>query len=79
MRRGKEESQDYRMNYKFTTACKKAIKKHNCDQEAYTEGSFTKTTDILQCLNNLANQGIICVFNVWKYVQKFIGCLAVVQ
>ncbi|XP_065915712.1 Golgi apparatus protein 1-like [Dysidea avara] len=56
MRRGKEESQDYRMDYKFTTACSMAIKRYNCDKEAYTEGSFTKTVNILRCLNNLATQ-----------------------
>ena len=60
MRRGKEESQDYRMDYKFTTACSMAIKRYNCDKEAYTEGSFTKTVNILRCLNNLATQGV-CV------------------
>ena len=50
------------MDYKFNTACKKAIKRYSCDQEAYTEGSFTKTVNVLQCLNNLATQGLcVCV------------------
>lgn len=52
MRRGKEESRDYRVNFKFTEACNKAIKRYSCDSEGFTAGSFTHTTSVLQCLNN---------------------------
>ena len=72
MRRGKEESQDFRMDYKFNTACNKAIKRYSCDQEAYTEGSFTKTVNVLQCLNNLATQGLCVCAHVCVCVHAYV-------
>ena len=62
MRRGKEESRDYRVNFKFTEACNKAIKRYSCDSEGFTAGSFTHTTSVLQCLNNHVDNGTyVCV------------------
>ena len=58
MRRGKEESRDYKMNFKFTEACGKAIKRYSCDTAGLDAGSFTQTTSVLQCLNNHVDNGM---------------------
>ena len=75
MRRGKEESRDYRVNFKFTEACDKAIKRYSCDTEGLTAGSFTHTTSILQCLNNHVDNGMSIVSSVlYACVLSIIYC-----
>ena len=58
MRRGKEESRDYKVNFKFTEACNKAIMRYSCDGDGLNAESFTQTTSVLQCLNNHVDEGI---------------------
>lgn len=65
MRRGKEESRDYKLNYDFTEACEKAIERYSCATEGFDIGSFTQTTSILQCLNNHVDNGML---NVLQYI-----------
>ena len=69
MRRGKEESRDYKVNFKFAEACDKAIKKYSCDTEGLTPGSFTHTTSILQCLNNHVDNGKLYMLSLYSCVQ----------
>ena len=71
MRRGKEESRDYKVNFKFSETCDKAIKQYSCDTEGFTAGSFTHTTSILQCLNNHVDNGMVYMFHPIPYNRKF--------